>query len=67
MKEKIKVSINVSGGNVQQILTNHPDVEVKLYDYDNAEEGGYTKAMEVAEKRYNKDLTINAYGLWNSL
>ena len=67
MKEKIKVSINVSGGNVQQILTNHPDVEVKLYDYDNAEEGGYTKAMEVAKKRYNKDLTINAYGLWNSL
>ena len=56
MKEKIKISINISGGNVQQILSNNPDIDLRLYDYDNAKASGTTKSMERAEKRFNRAL-----------
>ena len=58
---KTKISINIQGGNIQSIKTNNQDLEIKLYDYDHAEEGGYSKAMEVAEKRYNKNLKHYVY------
>lgn len=34
-----KILINVSGGVIQEIFTNDPDVEILIYDWDNIEQG----------------------------
>jgi len=54
--KKIKVSINVSGGNIQSILSNNDNIELEIFDYDNAEVDNNVKKLELKEAKFNKDL-----------
>jgi hypothetical protein len=49
-----RIVIVVEGGNVQEVLSNLPDIEVRLIDYDNEPE-----AEEPGNMEYPYSLPIN--------
>jgi hypothetical protein len=57
--KKIKISINMQGGIIQSIKTNNKNIDLKIFDYDDAEITGTIKDLEKEEKIFNKDLKYN--------
>ena len=56
---KTKISIVVEGGTIQQIKSNNKDIDLKIFDYDDAEITGTIKDLEKKEKIFNKYLKYN--------
>ena len=56
---KTKISIVVEGGTIQQIKSNNKDIDLKIFDYDDAETTGTTKEMEARAIKFNKGLNYN--------
>ncbi len=57
--KKIKISINMQGGIIQSINTNNKNIDLKIFDYDDAEITGKIKDLEKKETIFNKDLKYN--------
>jgi|TARA_R100000149_G_scaffold55495_1_gene24662 hypothetical protein len=57
--KKIKISINMQGGIIQSINTNNKNIDLKIFDYDDAEITGTIKDLEKKEKIFNKYLKYN--------
>tara|TARA_R100001079_G_scaffold106018_1_gene73794 strand:- start:619 stop:798 length:180 start_codon:yes stop_codon:yes gene_type:complete len=57
--KKIKISINMQGGIIQSIKTNNKNIDLKVFDYDDAETMGTIKEIEKQEIIFNKDLKYN--------
>ena len=57
--KKIKISINMQGGIIQSINTNNKNIDLKIFDYDDAEITGTFKDLEKKETIFNKDLKYN--------
>ncbi len=55
----IKISINMQGGIIQSINTNNKNIDLKIFDYDDAEITGKIKDLEKKETIFNKDLKYN--------
>jgi len=56
---KTKISIVVEGGIIQSIKTNNKNIDLKVFDYDDAETMGTIKEIEKQEIIFNKDLKYN--------
>jgi len=57
--KKIKISINMQGGIIQSIKTNNENIDLKVFDYDDAEILGTSKSVEKKEIIFNKNLKYN--------
>ena len=53
---KTKISIIVEGGVIQQIKSNNKNIDLKIFDYDNAETIGNSKDLEIKAIKFNKNL-----------
>jgi len=53
---KTKISIVVEGGVIQEIKSNNKNIDLKIFDYDNAETIGNSKDLEIKAIKFNKDL-----------
>ncbi len=53
-----KITIIVEGGNVQEIMSNNPNVQIELIDYDNN-----PASLNEREKRFKEILKKNPYML----
>ena len=49
----------MQGGIIQSINTNNKNIDLKIFDYDDAEITGTIKDLEKKEKIFNKDLKYN--------
>ena len=46
---KTKISIVIEGGIIQEIKSNNKNIDLKIFDYDNAEDLGNSKDLEIVE------------------
>ena len=53
---KTKISIVVEGGIIQEIKSNNKNIDLKIFDYDNAENLGNSKDLEIKAIKFNKNL-----------
>ncbi len=53
---KTKISIVVEGGIIQEIKSNNKNIDLKIFDYDNAETIGNSEDLEIKAIKFNKDL-----------
>jgi hypothetical protein len=56
---KTKISIVVEGGVIQEIKSNNKNIDLKVFDYDEAKTMGTTKDVEAQAIKFNKGLDYN--------
>ena len=49
----------MQGGIIQSINTNNKNIDLKIFDYDDAETTGTTKDVEAQAIKFNKGLNYN--------